>query len=105
MQFQLVICDEIDVGILHEILLHLIRDHPPVQMNVVVEFDSNGCTWIDSTSTCSPDPIPSSTNELPQNTDGGQPERSEGNNFTPDPKDSINPNAEQDQPEEPKSEL
>ena len=101
MQFQLVITDELDVAILHDILIHLIRDHPPLQMNVVVELDSNGCTWIDSSSTCSQqlvDPISSSTNDLVQNTEKSTAEDSTLDPM-PSPKNILPPNTEQDQPD------
>lgn len=40
MQFNFTISDEVDLGILHETLLHLMCEHPPIVLKITVEFDS-----------------------------------------------------------------
>lgn len=40
MKFHLVMQDEVDLGILHETLLHLMTEHPPLVLRITVEFDS-----------------------------------------------------------------
>lgn len=53
MKFHLVMQDEVDLRILHETLLHLMTEHPPIVMKITVEFDS--ATFCDSGMTEEPD--------------------------------------------------
>lgn len=40
MKFHFTINDNVDLGILHETLLHLMTEHPPLVMEITVEFDT-----------------------------------------------------------------
>lgn len=71
--------DEIDVGILHETLLHLMTDHQPIKLRVTVEFDSE---WGESSSSCSHPPNVWSLDDSqpteapsPENTDNDEPDK------------------------------
>lgn len=40
MKFHLTVTDEVDVGILHDTLIHLIKEHSPLAMEITVQIES-----------------------------------------------------------------
>lgn len=81
--------DEVDLGILHETLLHLMTEHPPIVMKITVEFDST--TFYDSETGESP-------TEWSPNASSGDPEESQPQES---PKYEASENTEEAQPQEP----
>lgn len=61
MQFHFTITDEVDLGILHETLLHLMDEHPPIVLKITVEFDTASYLHDSSSSQPPPDWSPNAT--------------------------------------------
>lgn len=69
MQFHFIIADEVDLGFLHETLLHLLTEHPPIIFRITVEFESVSHLLESST----PEPPVNSVEEEPDSTVEDQP--------------------------------
>lgn len=76
--------DEVDLGILHETLLHLMTEHPPMVMKITVEFDSS--TFCDSETAESPTEwSPNATSENTEETQPQEPPKYEEESQPQDP--------------------
>ena len=77
MKFHLIMSDEVDLGILHDTLLHLMTEHPPLEMKITVEFDSPSFDTSETPEAPNGASTPNDSNDHEENTEPQEPLQAE----------------------------
>lgn len=73
MKFFLTLTDEVDLALMHETLLHLMTEHPPLEIKITVEFETP-CYDLGSSQLPEWSPDATSSQEPPEKTADGNPQ-------------------------------